>query len=85
MARQQNPQDSDKAPAGSKGRPKIGSQQINTRVSLSLLRELEYVAEGLGLDVSSFIRMLITENIHVYRARVDQRPSSHDPLSEDDN
>jgi hypothetical protein len=53
---------------GKGGRDPIG-KQINFRASGDLQSRLDDTAETLGLDVSALVRMILTENLHVYEAR----------------
>jgi hypothetical protein len=52
----------------SAGRPSIG-RQINVRLPDDLLADLEFVCEALGLDLSNVVRMMLTEQRHVYLLR----------------
>lgn len=48
-----------------RGRRPIG-KQINVRVPAALLDQLEEVEKDTGLDTSSVIRMILTQNIEGY-------------------
>jgi hypothetical protein len=47
------------------------TKQVPVRFSIAELSQLESIADALGLDNSSFLRMMYRENIHRYRQRVD--------------
>jgi hypothetical protein len=59
-------------PEPSKRRPAETAKQLGIRVSDGLLVRLESTASGLGLDVSSLIRMVLMENLPRYERRVAQ-------------
>lgn len=63
-------QQGDSGPEASRsaGRPTIG-KQVNVRLPDELLQNLEYIGEALGLDLSNVIRMMLTEQQHVYLTR----------------
>lgn len=50
----------------------IDGKQIGLRLPPSLLADVEYCAERLGLDMAPFIRMVLTENLGRYKRRVKQ-------------
>ena len=59
-------------------RPSDG-RQINFRAGPDLFRRLDAVADGLGLDVSNLVRMILHENLHRYESRLDEiRQQQHD-------
>lgn len=47
-----------------------GSRPINFRAPPDLATRLDRVAEGLGLDVSNLVRMVLYENLAAYERRV---------------
>lgn len=73
-SRKERPKDG----AGGKGRASVG-RQIGVRIPPDLLADLEIIEAGMGLDLSSVIRMILTEHRTEYvervRARKQQPPS----------
>lgn len=61
--------------------PKSGpdGKQLGLRVDKDMRRRLEDTANGLGLEVSSFLRMMVTENIGRYERRVAAIRRGEDP------
>lgn len=53
-------------------------KSIAFRAPAGLSRRLERVAEGLGLDISNLVRMVLHEKLHEYEQRVTQL-ESHTP------
>lgn len=52
--------------------PGSGGKQIAFRASDDLFEMLERAANGLGLDLSNLVRMVLREHIHEYLRRVDE-------------
>jgi hypothetical protein len=50
------------------GRPPIG-KPVNFRASDELIDVLEEIADGLSLDVSAVVRLILSENLGKYRER----------------
>lgn len=44
--------------------------QVNFKASSGLMRRLQAVAAGLGLDMANLCRMIVTENLRIYEDRV---------------
>jgi hypothetical protein len=49
-----------------------GSRPINFRAPAPLARDLDFVADALGLDVSNLVRMILRENMQPYRERAEK-------------
>lgn len=64
-------------PGESKGRVPVG-RQVGVRIPPDLLADLEVVERGMGLDLSSVIRMILTEHRHEYVERVRSREGKPD-------
>ena len=47
-------------------------RQVNFRASDELYDQLERLARGFGLDISSFVRLVLHENLAVYETRFEQ-------------
>lgn len=60
------------SPQPDKASPPTVSKQVNFRATGDLLPRLEDTAEGLGLDVSNLVRMILNENLSAYERRVEQ-------------
>ena len=46
-------------------------RQIGVRFTKTDVAEIERIAKALGLEDSSLIRMIVKENLHIYRRRVE--------------
>lgn len=72
-------QDSDPKPGP--GRPAVG-KQFGVRLPAELQTSLEEIGEGMGLDLSSVMRMILTEQHGTYLQRVRQRRQQEAEASE---
>lgn len=61
------PPDSD-PPQPRAGRPKIGDP-VNVRIPPNLMSRMKRVEDVLGLDHSTLIRLVLTEQLHIYEQR----------------
>ena len=55
---------------------------VNFRANPDLMRRLEMVSDGLELDVSSLVRMILAEHLPEYEARVERLRGKQPPSKE---
>lgn len=55
-----------------KSSPGSGGHQVAFRAPADLYAELDDISGTLGLDMSNLVRMILIENLHVYRAKADE-------------
>lgn len=56
----------------SAGRPPTG-KQVNVRIPLPIVADLEFIAESMGLDLSHVVRIILTDHVAQYLEEARER------------
>lgn len=62
-----------KKPPEAEGQP-VAGKSYSFRASRSLAQRIDYVSNGLQVDASNLIRMILAKHLHIYEEQVRELP-----------